>query len=243
MPQPSDAEPRPLTDFASILATKEPVLLVGGQAVNVWALYYESRTAELAPFVSRDVDVLGDRDTLTALAKVAGTKPQFFPLRPPTNEVGVVIAKDPNGLPLLIEVLRYVHGVDNEDLRAPVYTVAVGETRVQVPGPIALLQAKLANVADSAQAGRQDGRHVAILFRLLPAYLDDLQKTVIEGRMEEGKFLEFLERLLAIVSEKKSAKIITDMQLDSRVLFAELGDKRLSKLNSFLRKRLPRRML
>lgn len=243
MPQPSDAEPRPLTDFASILATKEPVLLVGGQAVNVWALYYESRTAELAPFVSRDVDVLGDRDTLTALAKVAGTKPQFFPLRPPTNEVGVVIAKDPNGLPLLIEVLRYVHGVDNEDLRAPVYTVAVGETRVQVPGPIALLQAKLANVADIAQAGRQDGRHVAILFRLLPAYLDDLQKTVIEGRMEEGKFLEFLERLLAIVSEKKSAKIITDMQLDSRVLFAELGDKRLSKLNSFLRKRLPRRML
>jgi CRISPR/Cas system-associated endoribonuclease Cas2 len=243
MPQPSDAEPRPLTDFASILATKEPVLLVGGQAVNLWAIYYESRTAELAPFVSRDVEVLGDRDTLTALAKVAGTKPQFFPLRPPTNEVGVVIAKDPNGLPLLIEVLRYVHGIDNEDLRAPVYTVAVGETRVQVPGPIALLQAKLANVADFAQAGRQDGRHVAILFRLLPAYLDDLQKTVIEGRMEEGKFLEFLERLLAIVSEKKSAKIITDMQLDSRVLFAELGDKRLSKLNSFLRKRLPRTML
>lgn len=87
MPQPSEAEPRPLADFASLLATKEPVLLVGGQAVNLWALYYESRTAELAPFVSRDVDVLGDRDTLTALAKVAGTKPQFFPLRRTTNEL------------------------------------------------------------------------------------------------------------------------------------------------------------
>lgn len=104
------------------------------------------------------------------------------------------------------------------------------------------MQAKLANVADIAQAGRQDARHVAILFRLVPAYLTDLQKTVIEGRMEERKFLEFLERLLAIVSAKKSAKIITDLQLDSRVLFAELGDKRLSKLNSFLRTRLPRRM-
>src|SRR3954464_1402342 len=100
-PLPSDNEPRPPEDFAPLLATKEPVLLVGGQAVNLWALYYESRTAELAPFVSRDVDVLGDRDTLTSLGKVAGTKPQFFPLRPPTNEVGVVIAKDPNGLPLL----------------------------------------------------------------------------------------------------------------------------------------------
>lgn len=243
MPQPSDAEPRPLADFASFLATKEPVLLVGGQAVSLWALYYESRTAELAPFVSRDVDVLGDRDTLTALGKVAGTKPQFFPLRPPTNEVGVVIAKDANGLPLLIEVLRYVHGVDNEDLRQPVYTVAVGETRVQVPGPIALLQAKLANVTDIAQAGRQDGRHVVILCRLVPAYLADLQKTVIEGRMEERKLLEFLERLLAIVSGRKSTKILTDLQLDARALFADLGDKRLSKLHSFLTKRLPRKML
>ena len=243
MPQPSDAKPRPLADFAALLATKEPVLLVGGQAVNLWALYYESLTAELAPFVSRDVDVLGNRDTLTALGKVAGAKPQFFPLRPPTNEIGIVIAKDPNGLPLLIEVLRYVHGVDNEDLREPAYTVAVGETRVQVPGPIALLQAKLANVADIAQAGRQDARHVVILFRLMPAYLADLQKMVIEGRMEERKLLEFLDRLLGVVSDKKSAKMLTDLQLDARALFTELGDKRLSKLNSFLKKRLPRRTL
>ena len=58
-PLPSDAEPRPPEDFAPLLATKEPVLLVGGQAVNLWAMYYETRTAALAPFVSRDVDVLG----------------------------------------------------------------------------------------------------------------------------------------------------------------------------------------
>ena len=101
MPLPSEAAPRPPDDFARLLATKEPVLLVGGQAVNLWALYYEARTAELAPFVSRDVDVLGDRATLEELAKLAGTKPQIFPMRPPTNEVGVVIAKDAEGEPLL----------------------------------------------------------------------------------------------------------------------------------------------
>ena len=161
-PRPSDAEPRPPEDFASLLATKDPVLLVGGQAVNVWALYYESRTTALAPFVSRDVDVLGDRQTLTALAKIAGTKPQFFPVKPPTNEIGVVVAKDQQGRPLLIEVLRFVHGVPNEELREPAYTVALGKTQVQVPSPIALLQAKIANVADLAQTGRQDARHVLI---------------------------------------------------------------------------------
>jgi hypothetical protein len=99
---PSEAEPRTLEDFAGLLATQEPLLLVGGQAVNLWALYYEPHTVELAPFVSRDVDVLGDRETLAALGRIAGTKPQFFPVKPPTNEVGVVIAKDARGLPLLI---------------------------------------------------------------------------------------------------------------------------------------------
>ncbi len=118
-PSPSDATPRPPADFAPVLATEKPLLLVGGQAVNLWALYYRDRTAELAPFVSHDADVLGDRDTLAMLGKLAGAKPQFFPLRPPSNEVGVVVAKDTAGQPMLIEVLRYVHGVDDKDAFHP----------------------------------------------------------------------------------------------------------------------------
>jgi hypothetical protein len=240
LPLPSDAEPRPPEDFAPLLATNEPVLLVGGQAVNVWALYYESHTAGLAPFVSRDVDVLGDRATLEALGQLAGTKPQFFPVKPPTNEIGVVIAKDQQGLPLLIEVLRSVHGVSNEELREPVYTVALGETHVQVPSPIALLQAKIANVADIAQTGRQDARHVVILTHVLSAYLEDLQKAALEGRLEERKLIEFLERLLDVVSAAKARKVLGQLQLDARGIFDGLGDDKLKKLPAFLTKRLPR---
>lgn len=241
-PLPSDAELRPPEDFAPLLATKEPVLLVGGQAVNLWAMYYETRTAALAPFVSRDVDVLGDRETLEALGKLAGTKPQFFPVKPPTNEIGVVIAKDHNGLPLLIEVLRYVHGVSNAELREPVYTLALGGTHVHVPSPIALLQAKIANVADIAQRGRQDARHVVILAHVLPAYLDDLQKAVIEGRTEERKLIEFLERLLVVITTKKARKVFKELQLDSRSLFAGLGNEKLLKLIAFVDKRIPRQL-
>ncbi len=241
-PRPSDAEPRPPQDFAPLLATREPVLLVGGQAVNLWAMYYETRTAALALFVSRDVDVLGDRETLAALGKLAGTKPQFFPVKPPTNEIGVVMAKDHNGFPLLIEVLRYVHGVSNAELRESVYTMAIGETHVQVPGPIALLQAKIANVADIAQTGRQDARHVVILAQVIPAYLEDLQKAAIEGRMDERKLIEFLERLLAVVTTGKSRKVFRELQLDARRLFPDLAPKNLPKLRGFIDKRLPRRL-
>ncbi|MFA5265705.1 MAG: hypothetical protein WC378_17945 [Opitutaceae bacterium] len=239
-PLPSDAESRPPEDFAPLLATKEPVLLVGGQAVNLWALYYETRTAALAPFVSRDVDVLGDRETLEALGTLAGAKPQFFPVKPPTNEIGVVIAKDRQGLPLLIEVLRYVHGVTNKELREQVYTVALGKTRVQVPGPIALLQAKIANVSDIAQSGRQDARHVVILSQVLPAYLGDLQKAAVDGRLEERKLIEFLERLLAVVSTAKARTVFRKLQLDASQLFAGLGHEKLPKIRSFIEKRLPR---
>ena len=239
-PLPSDAEPRPPEDFAGLLATKEPVLLVGGQAVNLWALYYQSHTAELAPFVSRDVDVLGDRVTLTALGQVAGAKPQFFPVKPPTNEVGVVIAKDPHGLPLLIDVLRYVHGVSNEQLREPVYTVALGEVQVQVPSPIVLLQAKIANVADIAQTGRQDARHVLILAQLLPAYLEDLQRVAIAGGITERQLIDYLERLVGVVTTAKARKVLLGLGLHPAGWFAALGNEELPKLAMFLDKRLPR---
>ncbi len=239
-PRPSDAEPRPPEDFAGLLATQEPVLLVGGQAVNLWALYYQSHTANLAPFVSRDVDVLGDRETLTALGQIAGAKPQFFPVKPSTNEVGVVIAKDSHGVPLLIEVLRYVHGVSNEELREPVYTVALGDVKVQVPSPIALLQAKIANVADLAQSGRQDARHVLILAQLLPAYLRDLQQAAVAGGLPERQLIDYLERLLGVITTAKAKKVLERLKIDSAALFAGLGDQTLPKLAAFLQKRRPR---
>jgi hypothetical protein len=242
---PSDAKPRPPADFASLLETKEPMLLVGGQAVNLWALYYRDRTSDLAPFVSRDTDVLGDRETLTELGKLLGVKPRFFPLRPPSNEVGVVIAKDSEGMPLLIEVLRNVMGVTNEELRELVYKIAVGEkpVLVQIPGPIALLKAKIANVATIDQAGRQDARHVVILTRILPAYLGDLQAAVISGELSERKLLEFLEKLVAIVTDESARGIFARMRLNRAILFSELSGERLPKLGGFLGNRLPRALL
>jgi hypothetical protein len=239
-PLPSDAVPRPPEDFARLLATKETLLLVGGQAVNLWALYYHSQTAELAPFVSRDVEVLGDRETLTALGRVTGAKPQFFSVKPPTHAVGVLIAKDSQGLPLLIEVLRDVHGVSNEELREPVYTVALGDVQVQVPSPIAILPAKIANVADLAQSGRQDARHMLILARLLPAYLRDLQRAALAGEMPERRLIDYLERLLGVVTLAKAKKVLKSLKIDPAGFFAGLGDQRLPKQAAFLEKRLPR---
>jgi len=242
MPLPNDATPRPPADFAQVLATPEPLLLVGGQAVNLWALYYEDRTRDLAPFVSRDADVLGDRATLRLLGKLAGKKPQFFPLKPPSNEIGVVIANDASGAPLLIEVLRHVKGATNEELRQPAYQFAIGdpEVRVMAPGPVALLQAKVANLAEIKQRGRQDGRHIVILARIMPAYLDNLRTLAATGEMEERKLIELLERLLRVVTSAHGRKACSDLRLAPREFFADVTSEGLPKLRAFLEKRLPR---
>jgi hypothetical protein len=240
--RPRESDPRPPADFAPVLAAPEPLLLVGGQAVNLWALYYQDRTSDLAPFVFRDADILGDRETLEVLGKLAGAKPQFFPVRPPSNEIGVVIAKDASGSPMLIEVLRYVHGASNEELRDPAYTLSIGErqVRVQVPGPIALLQAKIANTAELAQAGRQDARHVLILARIVPGYLADLRTAACGGRLDERKLIGFLERLLAIISTAKARRVFRDLSIEGHALFSGLDPEGLPKVKAFLKKRLPR---
>jgi hypothetical protein len=242
MPHRSDAIPRPPADFAQFLATPEPLLLVGGQAVNLWALYYEDRTRDLAPFVSRDADVLGDRETLQLLGRLAGKKPQFFPLRPPSNEIGVVIGSDASGAPLLIEVLRSIKGASNEALRRPAYQFVIGDPPVQVqaPGPIALLQAKVANLTEIDQRGRQDGRHIVMLARVMPAYLEQLRALAVDGQLEERRLIEFLEELVKIVTSTAGRKACADLRLDPRALFAELQPNRLPKLKAFLEKRLPR---
>lgn len=242
MPRPSDSTPRPPDDFAKALAAPEPLLVVGGQAVNLWALYYQDQTRDLAPFVSRDADVLGDRSTLELLGKLAGTKPQFFPMKPPSNEVGVVVATDEKGGAMLIEVLRYVNGASNEELREPSYEFAIGEAevRVRAPGPIALLKAKMANLAEINQLGRQDARHVLILIRVMSAYLADLQQAALVGRMQERKLLDLLESLLAILTSRHGRSAGASLNISARDIFRELDPTGLPKLKAFLEERVPR---
>ncbi|MEX2381053.1 MAG: hypothetical protein WD490_01605 [Opitutales bacterium] len=226
--------------IASFLRTTNPLLLVGGQAVNLWALHYRERVADLAPFVSRDVDVLGDRAVLEEIAWSAGEKPQYFSLKPPSNEVGVVVAKGRNNEPLLIEVLRYVHGVSNEELQDPEYIFEIGTEgiHVRIPGPVALLKAKVANVADLPQKGRQDERHVCILARILPGYWLDLVAAVGNGEIKERVLIDRLEHAYGIVRSKTGENVFSRLQVPRQDLFAGLEAFDLPKLKRFLEKRL-----
>lgn len=236
----STHEPTGPETIGGLLKTDPPLMLVGGQAVNLWALHYYERTKDLAPFVSRDVDLLGDKKTLSKVAKLANARPQYFSLRPPSNEVGVVVARDANGEPLLIEVLRYIHGVTEAELTEPAYTFEVGGSKVLVPGPVALLKAKIANVADIDQADRQDLRHVRILCRLLPNYWREMCDAVRVGQIKERTLIDCLEAALKTVQSRNGRKVLQEAGLSSRGLFVELDPRSLPKVTAFVEKRLVR---
>jgi len=111
---------------------------------------------------------------------------------------------------------------------------------VDAPGQRLLFQAKIANVANIAQAGRQDARHVLILAQLLPAYLRDLQRAAIAGGMTERQFIFTFERLLGVVATAKARKVLIGLRVEPASWFAGLGNEELPKLARFLAKCLPR---
>lgn len=237
-----DSTPRPPEDFSRYLATKEPLLVVGGQAVNLWALLYENKTKDLAPFVSRDVDLLGDRKVLKEIAELAGLKPNYFPLKPPSNEVGYIAPKDEANGMVVIEVLRWINGVSEDELMKASSTIGVGPKKipVRVPSPVHLLKAKLANLATIPQKGRQDARHVLILFRLIPAYLEQLLDSVSAEVRTEREVVNLLGELLEIVTTDKNSEILEALKLTPKSLFRGLPSKGFEKIAAFKKHQLQR---
>lgn len=236
--------PRSPADYSRYLATAEPLLIVGGQAVNLWALYYPDATTGLEPFVSRDVDILGDRQTLREIAALAGLKPCYFPMKPPSNEIGYVMPKDSADMPMLIEVLRWVHGASAEELSEQAVTFAIGEKKIpiRVPSPVILLKAKLANLARINQQGRQDEKHVQILFQVIPRYLTDYAALVQEEQRSERDFLSILDELLEIVTDEPAQKVLAQVGLAAKKLFADLPTEAMPKIAAFKKHQLTRRL-
>ena len=81
MPGTPERAPR---DFVAILGASELPLIVGGQAVNLWADLYAPEVPALEqfrPFVSKDADIYGTRALAERLARRAGWELYFDPKR------------------------------------------------------------------------------------------------------------------------------------------------------------------
>jgi hypothetical protein len=190
MPSTHDRAPR---DFVAVLGAAELPLIVGGQAVNLWADLYAPELPELhefQPFVSKDADIFGTRALAEQLARRTGWELSFDPRRD-SVVAGILRHERTRGEPpLTIEVLSQVNGLTEADLAASTI-IEIGDSaeRYRIPAPTVLLKAKLYNLASLVFTERpQDFKHARMLCAIVPHYLNELHAEWRAGRLAESTF-------------------------------------------------------
>lgn len=192
-----------------VICEREPApTVVGGQAVNLWAINYLSRTVPKESLVSKDLDIVASKESLANLKDVPGW---VFQPRQTRNwmdsRLGALRSVTPDGRPLLVEILHSVHGLNKADLTAAAYLKSEGVV-YRVLDPIAMLKAKAANVRDIDQIGpppRQDRVHLQLVARCVPEFLRDVYRSAVADRAREKEALAVVSRAFKTLQNEKVA--------------------------------------
>ena len=239
------SEQHPPVAFAAVLTDDARPLIVGGQAVNLWAEIYAPTEPELGqfePFTSKDADIHGDRALAEILHRRSGWTCQFFD--EPRQPAVALLTKsaDATATVLKVEVIRSVHGLTLEDLtRNQIREIRPGEL-YRIPAPFVMLKAKLANVAKlSVEKRPQDLKHARMLIPINRAYLLELHAAIGRPDMSERNFLGAVAYATDIV-RSPDARTVTDRHgLDLKAIFPRsLADSPHEKIRRFAAQQLPR---
>ena len=174
------AEPSPTFphDYRALFVGADAPTVVGGQAVNLWAIVYLDRDVRNKVIHgSNDMDIVSGTKALAFLKTLPDWK--FSPT--PMKHFGVGITAKlqsvaPDGRILLVEILHSVAGLNTTDLRR-VSEVEVGGIKYRLLDPIAMLKAKAYNVRKFKQDDdppRHDREHLELIAHCVPKFLREL---------------------------------------------------------------------
>ena len=109
--------PLGLEDVAALLAKSEETrntILVGGQALNIFAVYYHCEAATSA--VSEDIDFFGDRSVAVAAGKAWGGETRLATMDDATpNSAAVIVEID--GASHQIDFMFSLLGIDMDEMQ------------------------------------------------------------------------------------------------------------------------------
>ena len=197
------------SEFGEILNSPERPLIVGGQAVNIWAEYFAPRNSRVnaqRPFVSKDADIFGDRAMAQKLADAAGWEIKFFH-EPRTIAVAVLMKRRANAETLTVEVLREVRGLTPKELGdSDLVEIRPGQI-YRIPSPVRLLKAKLANLREIKPTRIQDVHHARLLVSLAHEYLEDMHSRVGEKNLTERALVNALHELQGVITPPGASKL------------------------------------
>jgi hypothetical protein len=213
----SDQKPFCLADFAPFLrmlvSEEDHSVLIGGMAVSAWGEIH-LQTAEHAdfdlPIYSKDVDLRGHKITASFLtaqlaqdgAEIHGT---VTATRKEARHMGRIFASSLiwRNRRTSVEVLERLPGLDSSIDHAPCGTPLVIHSGLCLLDPCSLFICKL-HAANSRPGGdsSNDVKHLKILARVIPRFLEKLRTSPVEGY--DGH--EDAERLLAHIEDCEAGR-------------------------------------
>lgn len=130
-------------------------VLVGGQALNYWAGVYANRVPELqahGPYVSDDLDFVGTREEVVAVARVVDGEVRMATLDDATPNLAVVRYVDEVGEPRIIDFLATPLGPSVEEIHRTALSVrpesspTEGAAQLKVMHPVLCMESRVTNV-------------------------------------------------------------------------------------------------
>ena len=143
------------------LSEDRRIILVGGQAVAFWAVFFELTTppAELELFTSKDIDFEGAARSARKAGELLHGDVRIPTLDDHTPNTGVVVFKDSDGEVREADFISAPYGLDGRDVRDSAVKLNVSnadqsEVLVWVMHPERCMESRVYNVVGLRQTGR-----------------------------------------------------------------------------------------
>jgi hypothetical protein len=233
-------------------------VLVGGQAVNFWASFYQGRVPALAreaPFTSKDIDFCGDQRSVRVCAERLGGTPRVATFDDATPNSGTVVFVDAAGVTRTLDVVSAPFGLDSAEVHGTAVPVELPDeagastgVRFYVMHPVLCVEGRVHNVAGlpgayDTEQGRKQLR-ASILFAR--EFLLDILDGRIDAEDPARTVLKLNERVFRFCMRDHHAKELyrakgvdpADAIIDDARLPTAFRDKRLPQIKEQLSARL-----
>lgn len=213
------------------VVSKQSVVLVGGQAVALWASYLQDRLSDrliAERVVSRDIDFLGDAEDVRSAGNLLDGRIQVSRWEDRTTLAGVTIFLDSDGIERRMDFMRSVYGMSSVDVRSTAVhldlILADGrEAPVWVMHPERCMESRVHN---SDLANKQTD----LAWRQLRASIlcaRAFSQLLLDERGEAGvrDVLSLNERIFRFAQHGRCSRLARDRQIE--ICDAVLDDERL----------------
>lgn len=228
--------------FIKLQEVNLDVVVVGGQAVNLWAYQYYENLPELEtyiPFSSEDLDFYGGKIEAVICQKILGGKIILNRDFDPSPNAGIVLVNYQDQT-LRIDFLASVYGLNDAEITGTALTFwgkdKLENIKLKVLHPILCLEGKLRCLRGLPQQNRQDRKHSKILILCVNQFLGQL---IPQNPPRIG--LKLVERILdnAVREDGLSAWYHYQMMIESAIPFDILEQLKEEKWQKFREIRLP----